>query len=457
MTGVEERLAELLRATAPPSEGVAFDDVERHVRHRRAVRLSAAGVAAVVVIGGTTAALLATSGSGHPEQLGTGQRVNLAGTVPWISTPPSPYQAPPAPTRAPATNARPCAATDVAVTIVDGDGAGGHSIKYAVFRNVSSSTCVLKGYPRVVATEPGHPGVTATDGSFFPSGHPANMRPGGVTQLGVETDITCMDRVSGGPAGPTYHHLAITLPGGGTIRVDDPSGLDVGCGVHLTRFFVRPADLPQPHDPLSDLQVSLEAPPSVAAGSTLVYVVDMTNPTDHAISLDRCPGYVEVAFGSPIKEVYELNCAPVRAIAAHRVVRFAMRLPIPADTPAGSLRLEWSLAAPFSVTTEAPVAVTSGRAAGVPVSGILRMTGGPSGASQPQIPGTVRFEGVSGGQSYRTKAPDGSFAFRVPPGRYTVSGSSPAYEDGHGVCRAGGVVTVPSAGVSGVVVACSRR
>jgi hypothetical protein len=90
------------------------------------------------------------------------------------------------------------------------------------------------------------------------------------------------------------------------------------------------------------------------------------------------------------------------------------------------------------------------------VTGVLRMTGGPSGASQPGVPGTVFF-GAGGRRTTATADTDGTFSIQLPPGRYEVTGASPQYGSGAGVCRTDSPVTVAKSDVRGVVVACSRR
>ena len=135
-------------------------------------------------------------------------------------------------------HARRCEAGDLVVHLrPEGDGAGGHAISLLDFRNVSTSRCLLSGYPRrVMLSEPGHRDVRATEGSFFPVEGSAPIDPGEVTSLGVETDASCDARPTGGPGGPMYHEVRISLPGG-VMRVTVPrGGLDVGCGAHLTTF-----------------------------------------------------------------------------------------------------------------------------------------------------------------------------------------------------------------------------
>ncbi len=362
MNRVEQRLAELLNSAVPATQGVSFDEVAGRVRRRRAVRrsivISAAAVSVVVLAG----SLAGTRGSS--SRLTTTPSVDLTGTIPWIDDPAPRYQAPTAsPTPAAATDARPCTATDVTAGFADGEGAGGH-LEYAVrFRNISGSTCVLKGYPHVTATEAGQPEVVGTDGSFFPTTGTANMPPGHATLLGLETDTYCSANPGGGPGLPLYHHVNITLPGGGTVALNQASdGLDVTCGLHVTPFFApQPAQAqPEPHDPLSDLQVALDVPKAVPAGTTLTYVAALTNPTDQVISLKRCPGYLEAGVGPPpVKEAYALNCSPVHAIAPKATIRFEMRLHVPDQAPAGTFTFRWSLAVPFDVSSNASINVNA--------------------------------------------------------------------------------------------------
>jgi hypothetical protein len=274
--------------------------------------------------------------------------IDLASAVPWIHAPTEPAP-PPTPTPPPPrpTDARPCTADDVAARFDLSNGAGGHVVIDVRFRNVSESTCVLKGYPQVTATEPGLPGVVGTDGSFFPSDGTANIATGEAAFLGLETDTYCAARPGGGGGGPLYHHVEIVLPGGGTVALDRPDGFDVTCGLHLTNFFVPQPEQPEPRSPLGELTASLETPATVDAGDTLIYVVDLTNPTDQPVALSPCPAYIQSAPSpTPFKDIEALNCTTVGSIAAHDTVRFEMHMQIPGDTPAETLRISWSLLGP---------------------------------------------------------------------------------------------------------------
>lgn len=253
----------------------------------------------------------------------------------------------------PPANAPPCARDDVSASFDGHNGATGHEIDYIRFRNVGRSTCLLAGYPHVVASQSGRPAVTATDGSYFPDGHAANLHPGGAAMLGVETDSDCAARPGDAGGGEIYKHLAITLPSGGTVSLTMPRSdeLDVTCGLHLTHFFDPRYPQPEPVDPLWDLRAALEPPSASKDGSAIQFIVDLRNPTGHRVLLRPCPGYVEAATmatqDSPpetlSKLTYALNCASVRAFNAQQAVRFSMRLSVPTPVPAGRVRVCWSL------------------------------------------------------------------------------------------------------------------
>lgn len=106
-----------------------------------------------------------------------------------------------------------------------------------------------------------------------------------------------------------------------------------------------------------------------------------------------------------------------------------------------------------SATTR--VAASSGQDA--TVTGVLRMTGGPAGADQPGVSGVVVLRSSRGPEITTTAGSDGTFAVAVPPGSYTVTGTSPQYADGGGTCRATDPVTVSAGARADVDVACQVR
>ncbi len=189
------------------------------------------------------------------------------------------------------------------------------------------------------------------------------MAPGAYTLLGLETDTYCTARPGGGGGEPLYHHVAIVLPGGGTVALERPDGFDITCGLHLTQFSVPRPEQTEPRSPQAALTASLETPGTGEAGAVFVYVVDLTNPTDRPISLSPCPAYLQSAAApASVKDLEALNCAPVGAIAAHGTVRFEMHLRLPDGTPGGTIDIFWSLAGP-DVAAHASATVIAGQVA----------------------------------------------------------------------------------------------
>jgi hypothetical protein len=209
---------------------------------------------------------------------------------------------------------------------------------------VGSTTCRLGDYPpRVVATEPGHPDVVARDGAFFGDPGPAaNVAPGRAGALAITTISSCII----GPTPPPYHTLLVTLPGGGVVSVHGLFG--VSCGLATSRFGVQQ---PQPiyrRQWYESVSASMQVPPAVDAGTTLTYVVTLTNDTAKAVKIDHCVGYYEHLMGGPVgaKGGLSLNCDTVHGISAHGRVRYQMTLDVPADTPTGPVTVQWTISIP---------------------------------------------------------------------------------------------------------------
>jgi hypothetical protein len=94
-------------------------------------------------------------------------------------------------------------------------------------------------------------------------------------------------------------------------------------------------------DAFTPLDVELQVPTSVRAGTTLQFTVTITNPTRAAIRLSPCPSY-EIGISSAPTVAYELNCsAPV--IEPGQTRSYEMRYSVPAKTPAGLAKIGWFL------------------------------------------------------------------------------------------------------------------
>src|SRR5215467_9352237 len=137
-------------------------------------------------------------------------------------------------------NTPPCTSEQVRVSADGSNGATGHDFAYFLFRNVSAKPCILRGFPLVVASEPGKPDVTASPSTWFiRQERPGSMPPGGVAMLSIETDRDCPARYATPNTFPTqiYHTVTVAIPGGGSVVIKGE--FDVLCGLLTGRFAVR--------------------------------------------------------------------------------------------------------------------------------------------------------------------------------------------------------------------------
>jgi hypothetical protein len=218
--------------------------------------------------------------------------------VPWTADPAPPLVvATPLSMAAPDLNGPPCSASDVEITFGPGNGGGGTVLQFVAITNTSPDDCILDGYPSVSVVTPdgiveaGHNPLLLTS----PEGTGGRLHPGESGRVAFETTFNCDARFVSPPPFPTkVANTLIFRFGGGEQAV--PYQVDVLCGLNVQRFVVGNTDPvypPSPFVPLAALQIDVLLPPSVARGSTLHYVVALTNPTDHDISLDPCPSYLE--------------------------------------------------------------------------------------------------------------------------------------------------------------------
>lgn len=280
------------------------------------------------------------------------------GVIPWIDAPPG------FATHTPAPVIPPCSIPDLHVTYEGAQGLGGGQLSATIgFVNFSSRPCVLQGAPGLALLDV-HGSVIKTS----PSGYqitdrsdPVLLGPAGQTrQAYVPFAWPAIDLPAGGVECPSPSAAAIrvTLPGGGLVTVaatqpaDRPSPIiiapchgEIAVGAFQA---VEPSVEPTPTLHRISYQVSL--PRSVRPGTNLDYTVRFTNTTAFPFAFeDPCPNYHEDLYlgegvlGKPLgKHIYALNCHPVKAIAAHASVTFAMVLDVPADATGGHYTLLWA-------------------------------------------------------------------------------------------------------------------
>lgn len=86
-----------------------------------------------------------------------------------------------------------------------------------------------------------------------------------------------------------------------------------------------------------------------------------------------------------------------------------------------------------------PAAKQTLQGSGLPVAtitGRLLAVGGPAGASPTPLKGTVTLAGANGSTVRAEVGNDGGFEVQTSPGRYRISGHSPSFDGGNGVCAA---------------------
>jgi hypothetical protein len=251
----------------------------------------------------------------------------------------------PLPVAALPTFGRACRASDLRASSVGGNGGGGHSYATFDFVNMSTTPCVLNGFPRVVATEPGKPAIVAVDGGFFVGQEKsATMNPGATTSLDLETERDCNVRYADPNRWPTlmYRTATVTIPGGGTVVLHDD--FDLECGLFAGQFGVQQPQQAYTQSPIQGATVQIELPSAVDAGKTLNYVISLTNPTATDMVLAPCPSYQQ-ELGQAGTIPLEFNCPAVHLLLAHETRRFAMELAVPADFPTGPAEIYWNVAA----------------------------------------------------------------------------------------------------------------
>lgn len=346
-------------------DGAVNSDV-RQLRHFAATVGNLAVVALAVsgCVGGQTpgpsSSLVAGSASSVPSN---GAAASESGLVAWVDRPAAHYVAP-SPSLPPA-DARPCAAQDVRASSGQvGAGLGNTNLPVSLV-NVSTSACSLAGYPTLVGVDAkgGHHVIAVDRGSYFGDpGPPGNIEPGGDGSVNISGADACDAALTGQRIYPT---LLVGLPDGGRVAIDGRQ-FDTICGVFVSAFGVP--SLAAPPSEISPLPVTaaISAPATVAAGTTLAFVVTLTNPTGADFSLRPCPSYEEfVGSGSSGQWVatirdYFLNCDAVRAVPAGGSLRFEMKLALPADQPQGFAKFGWSFQGDGGPWANAALEVTPG-------------------------------------------------------------------------------------------------
>ena len=312
-------------------------------RARGWLAVAAVAVTVPLLTGGTVAALSAwRAHRASPAATPSPSAAALAYDVPWVDRP-APAYAPPQPLPFPTpTDAPPCRADQLSPDTYGAQFTQEDGIVVA-FRNTSATACLLAGRPDVVASGPGLADEQLAATSMRWPGITTNLAPGKTASTLIHDPRACQNNPGGDRVDTLYYtRLVFTMPGGGTTTVT-PVHLHSYCGPSVAPYVQNPPPDRYPPQPLDGLTASLTLPRSVHAGTTLTYVVTLTNPTSQPVATTPCPGYVQSGQdgGVQLKDTHGLNCDTVTSVAPGQHVRYQMQLPIPADAPTGRLTVFW--------------------------------------------------------------------------------------------------------------------
>jgi hypothetical protein len=254
-----------------------------------------------------------------------------------------------------------CRLADLYVGWIGGNGATGHILSSIAITNHGTTACSLTGYPVLSLITPQGTNVSLpvqqASGGWAGSspGQPATLHPNQSEPVpytrfdgasftfewwycdGTAPQVSAVDITLPGVTG--VHRVEFERPGPGS-RCDTPAQgrmLLIGPiqGPTAESIAVTPPAL----------RVTLAGvPDSLVAGKTLRYEVTITNDSGTPVSFDACPAYDE-GFTPDRMVSYELNCAPVRRLAAGASATFAMELAVPSwpKTPIGPEKFLWRL------------------------------------------------------------------------------------------------------------------
>jgi Protein of unknown function (DUF4232) len=303
--------------------------------------------------------ILLTCACGSERSVGSG-----GAPVPWVNRPQPRYTIPEPkvgryPTRAP-----PCRPAQLHVSRGRTAVATGNMLEELVFTNTGARQCLLRGYPTITGETPtGEHRVLRSHGgdTFFGRLVPADLAPGGHAFLDLGTsDCGCRCER---PTPTRYRNLVFTLPHGGRVYGGNVS-IVVDCFLDIGPFGLpERVEQPQPEPGTpGTLRASVQLPRTARAGTTLRYVITLTNPAAQTVALAPCPAYTEWLGneGGGVERSFALNCDSVQTIPRHAHVDYEMELDVPAEVLTGTAKVAWRLNTPTGPYTAGVVEITAG-------------------------------------------------------------------------------------------------
>ncbi|BEP16323.1 hypothetical protein acdb102_46340 [Acidothermaceae bacterium B102] len=267
-----------------------------------------------------------------------------SGVIPWVDVVAPAYVPPkPLPSRPLSRKAAPCSADQLRVAQIPTSSRSEEVDVVLAFTDTSRRPCLLLGTPRVTLSAGGiMPTVIRQHDTF---GTSYDMTPGQRTLLELRAAVLCQDGRNSSRV-PGTNSVTIRMHDGSIVSLTGVR-LPKACGgigeSNYYRFNFGPN---YPPVPLFGAKFFLETPAAPAhAGQRYVYVLVVRNPTTKPITMLPCPAYgqgLNIGTNKDNRSLL-LNCGGRRSLAAGAVLRFAMHVAIPADTPTGTAVLTWGI------------------------------------------------------------------------------------------------------------------
>lgn len=350
----DEILATLLDAAPPEQRGPKLSDAIDVGFRGMQLRLAGARrhplwVASVSVVAASVAAALALVAVSTPHPF-------VASGVPWLNDPVSSSYAHALtvakPLPKPTTSAPPCRASQLEF-MSSGSNEGGMQVwTFLDFRNSGPASCLLRGTPTVTAYSAAYPPLVGSpqspaDTQFF--GEVADTPPGGT----VTAELTDFEGCQGSANdGRTYNEMLLDLPDGGSVL------LPIAYRDYCDPFGVSPffTSVPQPtfySFPTDVLRAHMRMPATVQHGTTLVYDIELSNPTRHRVAFSPCPVYEMSAdkADAVAPAYFRLDCRGVPPLAPHHSRFFQMKLRVPSHGVEHNLWVYWKLVSLMAVAS----------------------------------------------------------------------------------------------------------
>jgi hypothetical protein len=377
--GVENRLTQYADRWRAAQPAVPEIDIPLLLRHRevgRRVRwivpLAAAAAVAALVVGG-----LQIAGRNRAAPSPPAATPSPGSVVPWAPLDPThpsipTVTIPPSPDPADAGGLPACRADDLKTT-AERDGAGGTNYLFVTFKS-RTGPCSLSGRPQVELRGKGRRlRIPVEEGRVTGDSyeHPVRVDENRAAVLGLSwTSLWCAEPV-------VNDSIRLSLPhNGGTVEVEG-FGHSPACngdpGSGPTPIVIAPF---QPQDfipqevtsPYADVNVQLEGPASVRAGSRFSFEVVLTARRGD-VALDPCPDYTisqSVYPDDSTEAMFALNCAAVPYRDADGrpqlpdgvPVHFAMETTALAVVSDGGVKFNWAIDAPDAMPAGSPMSIS---------------------------------------------------------------------------------------------------